>query len=439
MVKVKVISRSTVEWTKDRTGELPRANRAYDPQQQPMAQQVEHARAVRAAKLDRMFAKPFIGAMAGHRDTIDALAVDPTSLTSLASGSADGTIFHWNPVTRKPNREFADAHRGAVTGLVVTPDGVAMLSCSRDKTVKLWDPQAADSLSTYLAESALTGIDHHWTETKFATSGHVVEVWDVNRTRPIQQFEWGDETVTCVKYNKVETSLIACASLDRGVTIFDSRTRSGHSKIIQEVGVTSIAWNPMDPNVFVAGSDDWSCYLFDIRVTGRARNVFQGFVHPVASVDFAPTGRQFCAGSMDNTIRVWGLDQTTKTTSTEVFHTKRMAKVTAVRWSLCNTFIYSGSEDANVRVWKADSSKPLRALRGPEQGQFDYMRSLAERHAHTPDVHKVLRARKTPKAVRKLQLLRKSMQTREAVKEMSRKRTTEIKPLVKKKAIQVLK
>ena len=434
-----MISRSKVEWTKDRAGELPRANRSYDPQQQPMSAQVEHTRAVRAAKLDRMFAKPFIGAMAGHRDTIDALAVDPTSLTSLASGAADGTIIHWNPSVKKMNREFADAHRGAVTGLTFTPDGVAMLSSSRDKTVKLWDPQASDSLSVYLAESSLTGVDHHWTETKFATSGRLVEVWDVNRTRPIQEFEWGDETVTCVKYNKVETSLIACASLDRGVTIFDSRTKSGHSKIIQEVAVTSLAWNPMDPNVFVAGSDDWSCYLYDIRVTGKARNVFQGFVHPVTSVDFAPTGRAFCAGAMDNTVRIWNIDQTSKTNSSEIFHTKRMAKVSAVRWSLDNTFIYSGSEDANVRIWKADAAKPLRQLRGAEQGQFEYMQSLKERHQYTPDVHKILRARKTPKAVRKLQLLRKSLQTREAVKEMSRKKTTDLKPLTKKKTIQVLK
>eukprot|EP00658_Telonema_sp_P-2_P010905 TRINITY_DN1414_c0_g1_i2.p1 TRINITY_DN1414_c0_g1~~TRINITY_DN1414_c0_g1_i2.p1 ORF type:complete len:242 (+),score=65.63 TRINITY_DN1414_c0_g1_i2:43-768(+) len=142
-------------------------------------------------------------------------------------------------------------------------------------------------------------IDHHLKAPIFATAGTTVELWDVNRTKPIQTFEWGDDTIRHCRFNKVETDLLACCMADRGMTIFDTRTRSGHSKIILEMTCNSVCWSPFDPNTFVAGCDDWNCYLFDMRVPGKPKSVFQGHVSAVTSVDFSPTGTHFCAGSMD--------------------------------------------------------------------------------------------------------------------------------------------
>ena len=43
----------------------------------------------------------------------------------------------------------------------------------------------------------------------------------------------------------------------------------------------------------------------------------------------------------------------------EVYHTKRMQRVVAVKWSLDNKFILSASEEMNLRVWKANASDKL--------------------------------------------------------------------------------
>jgi WD repeat and SOF domain-containing protein 1 len=48
---------------------------------------------VRAAKLDRMFAKPFLGAMDDHSDGITCSSLSPTSLVSYLSGGADGEVI----------------------------------------------------------------------------------------------------------------------------------------------------------------------------------------------------------------------------------------------------------------------------------------------------------------------------------------------------------
>ena len=45
--------------------------------------------------------------------------------------------------------------------------------------------------------------------------------------------------------------------------------------------------------------------------------------------------------------------------SRDVYHTKRMFKVTSVLWSRDNRYILSGSTDHNVRLWKARASEKL--------------------------------------------------------------------------------
>ena len=442
MVKVKTISRSTLEWTKDRAAEVPRANRNFDTKFNPMSKQVEYVRAIRAAKLDRMFAKPFFGALSGHQDSVSCMATDPTNLSVLVSGGADGGVMFWDTMLKR-QKVAIDAHRSAVEGVTIAPDGVAFFTASRDKVVKMWDmdmtPDTARPIAEYLGDFPFSSIDHHLKESKFATSGECVQLWDVNRTQPIHRFTWGDDTVSHCRFGRVETDLLACCMTDRGVCVHDVRTKSSHSKIILEMCCTSLSWSPMDPNAFVVGSDDWNCYLFDLRVTGRPRSVFQGHIHPVTSVDFCPTGRKFVAGSHDSTIRIWDLAQTTKSTSEEMFHTKRMAKVLCVKWSPDNNFIFSGSEDAIVRIWKAIASKPIRPLRGAEQHSYNYLTTLKEKYGQFQEVKRITNQKNTPKVIRKTALKKKRLQIKEAVKEMSRTKSDNMKPLSKRKVVQSLK
>jgi WD repeat and SOF domain-containing protein 1 len=446
MVKVNVVSRSTLQWTKDRDGEVPRANRNFDPKFNPMARQVEYTRAVRAAKLDRMFAKPFVGAMAGHQEAVRCIALDPTNVGVVATGGIDGELIVWDAATRLQRRQF-HAHRHTVDSICYTPDGVAFLSASRDRTVKLWDTDRSESglgvapspLAEWLGDSPFNSVDHHWRESLFITAGFNVEVWDVNRTRPVQTHNWGDDTVRTARMNKVEVNLAVCTMQDRGVSIYDIRARAGHSKFILEMACTAACWNPMDPNVFATACDDWNCYLFDIRVPGRPRNVFQGHASAINDIDFSPTGQKFVAGSADHTVRVWDVHQLTKSTSEEMYHTKRMAKVNCVRWSLDNGYLFSGSEDGVIRVWKADAAKPVRPFRGPEEAQFNYMRALKDRYSGFEEVKRIVGQKNTPKMLRRKIRMKSRLQKREMLKEMSRAKKAEVKPLAAKKVVQRLK
>ena len=52
----------------------------------------EYQRALNATKLERVFAKPFLCGLDGHRDGIQALAKFPTRLAHVLSAASDGEV-----------------------------------------------------------------------------------------------------------------------------------------------------------------------------------------------------------------------------------------------------------------------------------------------------------------------------------------------------------
>ena len=87
------LSRSQASTTRASLHDLRPAHKNLDPATHPQARAREYARAVTAAKLDRMFAKPFVGELnGGHANAVTCLAVSRASLCPAVSGCLDGTV-----------------------------------------------------------------------------------------------------------------------------------------------------------------------------------------------------------------------------------------------------------------------------------------------------------------------------------------------------------
>ena len=67
----------------------------------PFEAEREYQRALNAVKLERVFAKPFLGSLDGHRDGLTCVSKHPSSLSTLCSASADGEVRVWHLTERK--------------------------------------------------------------------------------------------------------------------------------------------------------------------------------------------------------------------------------------------------------------------------------------------------------------------------------------------------
>lgn len=50
-------------------------------------------KALNAVKLERVFAKPFVGNLDGHKDGVSCITKHPKRLSVLLSGAYDGEVF----------------------------------------------------------------------------------------------------------------------------------------------------------------------------------------------------------------------------------------------------------------------------------------------------------------------------------------------------------
>ena len=91
-MKIKMLSRNKEECTRERASDLQRVFRNPDPALHPFERAREYTRALNAAKLDKVFAKPFVSAMDGHSDGVFCMAKNPKVLNTLASGACDGEL-----------------------------------------------------------------------------------------------------------------------------------------------------------------------------------------------------------------------------------------------------------------------------------------------------------------------------------------------------------
>ena len=103
MVKVKAICRNEKEFVKQTNNEIDKVIRnPSDTNAHPFQKAREYKRALNAAKLEKVFAKPFLQALDQHSDGVQLLAKNRYNLREMISGSADGELIYWNLAEKKP-------------------------------------------------------------------------------------------------------------------------------------------------------------------------------------------------------------------------------------------------------------------------------------------------------------------------------------------------
>lgn len=76
-----------------------------------------------------------------------------------------------------------------------------------------------------------------------------------------------------------------------------------------------------------------------------------------------------------------------------------MQRLTTVAWTMDNKYILSGSDEMNIRIWKAQASEKLGVLKPREKLSLEYNEALKVKYASHPQVSKIKRHRHVPKYI----------------------------------------
>jgi WD repeat and SOF domain-containing protein 1 len=265
----------------------------------------------------------------------------------------------------------------------------------------MWDysQPRSDPVSLFQGKGTFTCVDSHREGQLFATSGSLeVALWDQTRAEPIQTFSWGADTVNSIRFNQAETSLLASCSSDRSLMLHDTRTGNTISKVVLKMRSNAVSWNPQEAVYLSVANEDSNVYTFDMRYFDRAVNIMQGHVSAVIDLDYSPTGQEIVTGGYDRSMRIYNAREGQ---SRDIYHTMRMQRLFCVRYSMDSKYILSGSDDGNVRIWKAQASEQLGTQNHRQREAIDYNRNVLTRFKQMPEVRRIANHRSVPKDIKK--------------------------------------
>lgn len=476
MAEIKMISRKPRDFIRETKHDIHKVFKNYDPKLHPLALEREYQRALNATKLERVFAKPFIGNMSGHGDIVSNLMKHQTKLSIMASGAYDGQIKIWDLSTRKCLKTIR-AHNSMVRAMCISRlNSNHFFSVDSNCNIKKWRYFGPDQLNiirkqpkvrmtskssstnqdqdessddddddeefraaldiedevdyteemqnqdvpidTIIAKNIIQGMDHHYNRPYLVTCGEKLELWEENRREPIRQWSWGADSTQFCKYNPVEVDLFATTSSDRAITLFDMRKPTPLRKVILTMRSNQLCWNPMEAFRFTVANEDHDLHTYDMRNLIKPLTLHKDHTAAVIALDYSPTGQEIVSGSYDKTLRIFPIRSGH---SREVYYTKRMQRITDVIWSLDSKYIVSASDEMDIRMWRANASEKIGPKLSREQAAFDTNEALKKKFENHPDIKRIKRHRHLPKHVYNERKLKRIMLDSRRRKETNRR------------------
>ncbi len=109
-------------------------------------------------------------------------------------------------------------------------------------------------------------------------------------------------------------------------------------------------------------------------------------------------------------------------------------RVFSAKFTPDSHYILSGSDDGNIRLWRAESSRREGIMSARQRQKLEYDEALKRRYQHMPEIRRISRHRHLPKQVKKASeikseeiksLKRRAENERKHTKKGSQKRTSE--------------
>lgn len=253
-----------------------------------------------------------------------------------------------------------EGHADRVWHVSWHPAKPLLVSCSGDKTIRVWAPRNTKGNVAFSHDSlqSITSSPDKG-QPNLSSNWHCISTADDFSTRTVRCVEWSP----CGKF-------LAAASFDSNVTIFQVEGQGissdneemeypiGSVKLVptitlegHENEVKSVAWSASG-SLLATCSRDKSVWIWEAIDDGSDFDciaVLHGHDQDVKSVVWHPSREILVSVSYDDTIRIWGeADDDWECLETVEGH---MSTVWDASFSSCGKYLSTGSDDKTVRIW----------------------------------------------------------------------------------------
>jgi WD40 repeat protein len=250
-------------------------------------------------------------------------------------------------------------HKDVVFSAAFSPDGKRVVTGSWDETAKIWDAETGREIRS------LPGHKHKVSHVAYSpdgkciltVSGDTAIIWDSDTGRELHSLTGHKAEVLGLAFSP-DGNRIVTSSLDQTAKIWDAKTgREIRSLIGHTDRVNSVAFSPDGKSIVTCSGKQIE--IWD-TVTGEKISSLAGSGNGVDSVAFSPDNKRIESWSGDGTIRVW--DAQTGKPMHEFGRGNH-----SVAFSSNGKYIVSGIGN-DAKVWDPETGKAILTLRGHTAG-----------------------------------------------------------------------
>lgn len=469
--QIRMITRKPGDFIRETKHDIHRIQRNFDPKLHPLALQREYQRALNATKLERVFAKPFIGNMSGHGDVVSNLMKHQTKLSVVASGAYDGVIKLWDLSTRKCLRTI-QAHNSMIRAMCISRlNSNHFFSVDSSSNIKKWRYFGRDHINILRSEKrtrkeAKEGASSDHNEKSANNHDDTSSSSDDDEEFKValdieDEIDFTDEMQSA----DVPLDTILAKNTILGMDHHYDRPFLVTSGDIVELWeenrkepIRQWSWgadsahycryNPVELDLFATLSSDRAITLFDMRKPDPLRKIIQTMRsnqlcwnpmeafrftvanedHDLHTFDMRNLSKPLCLHK-DHTAAVIALDycptgdeivsgsydktirifSSRSGHSRDVYYTKRMQRITDIIWSLDSKYIISASDEMDIRMWRANASEKIGPQYSRERIAFEANEALKRKFQRHPEIKRIKRHRHLPKHVYNERKLKRTM------------------------------
>jgi WD40 repeat protein len=333
--------------------------------------------------------------LAGHTKTVKCITCVHTDIYLAMTGSLDKTIRIWDATLNGTCLRTLEGHLDGIWCLATLPDGLRLVSGSKDDNLKVWNISTGECLHTLeghsswvscavvpstdivisgsndknikiwkLGSTKSSPTDRHFAQPEciLSTSNGLVvsgapdaiKVWDIISARCLQTFS---TAASCLCTTDDGRYLIS-GSKDFTINIWNLESYSRVRTIKNHFGATTCL-AMVDNNTYLSSHADGMLALRCLCTDNY--KIMSGHTGSIKCMLVSKDRCIAASGSYDCTVRVWNI----LTADCAAILTGHDEVVWSVAISSDNSLLASGGDDATVRIWSLSENCCLHHIARP--------------------------------------------------------------------------